>query len=62
MKRRSLCLFLLLAILVTGLIPGTIVIAKDEDGLRNVSKGCSYTATAPYVLDADKHNVKNQHI
>ena len=62
MKRRSFCLFLLLAILVTGLIPGTIVIAKEEDGLRNVSKGCSYTSTAPYVVDAHKHtnNYRNK--
>ena len=62
MKKRSFCLFLMLAILVTGMIPGAIVIAKEEDGLRNVSKGCSYTATAPYVVDANKYtdNYRNK--
>ncbi len=60
MKKRFFCLFLLLAVLVTGLVPGLVVVA--EEGLRNVSKGCSYTSTAPYVVDAHKYtgNYRNK--
>ncbi len=58
MKKRGLSVFLLLAILLTGLIPGSIVFAA-EDELRNVSKGCSYTAPQPYIQDAANYEPNN---
>ncbi|MBQ9794986.1 MAG: hypothetical protein IJW34_08600 [Clostridia bacterium] len=59
--KRALILCLLIAMVMTtlGITP---VAAVEEDGLRIVSKGCSYTSTAPYVLDADKYtgNYRNK--
>lgn len=59
--KKILSIVLLLATVFTSfaIVPAS---AANDDGLRNVSKGCSYTASAPYTTDANKYtgNYRNK--
>lgn len=59
--KKILSIVLLIATVFTSfaIVPAS---AANDDGLRNVSKGCSYTASAPYTTDANKYtgNYRNK--
>lgn len=51
--KRTLCFLLVLAMALSVLC--VLPVSAEEDGLKNVAAGCSYTGTAPYTVDAEKY-------